>query len=422
MNAVLASDGGESIVLMVVVRLIVIIAAARAGGWLLGKLGQPQVVGEILTGLLLGPSALGRVSPQLFEQLSSGPAESVLLVLGQLGLIFLMFVVGLEFEFSHLKHVGRAAAGVATAGIALPFALGAAFAWFMHAAVAADISRPAFVLFVATAMSITAIPILGRIMIEFGLTKTSLGVLTISAAAIDDAVGWILLAAVSGAVRGNFELWPVAKMLGLTVLFVLVIFLVVRPLVGRWSESTLARSDNVVGLVPFSIVLLLILASAVATSLIGVFSIFGPFALGAALSDQQRIVQAVRGRLDEFVTAFFLPIFFTFTGLRTDMGSLGSVELWTMCALLIATAVVGKMAGCGIAARLGGFNWRESASVAVMMNTRALMGLIAVNIGRDLGVIPDSVFCMMVLMAIATTIMTAPLLRLLVAPAARGSH
>jgi Kef-type K+ transport system membrane component KefB len=407
----LAVDSQESFLLLVMIQLIAILVAARIGGWLFTKLGQPLVVGEIVTGLLLGPSALGRLAPDLFHRLFASETEPVFFVLGQLGLIFLMFVIGLEFDFSHLNQLGRTAAGVALSGIALPFLLGAMLAALIHPHIAPDRSYPGFVLFIATAMSITAIPILGRIMMEFRITRTPLGVLTISAAAVDDALGWILLAAVSAAIHGAFAVAPVAQMLGWTTAFVMFIFFVVRPLASRGIAKLLHPTSTGFSLIPFSIVLVAVLLTAVATNVIGIFSIFGPFVLGAALSNEVEFQREVRDRIEEFVTAFFLPVFFTYTGLRTNIGSLDSGFLWLICGLVIATAIFGKMVGCGLAAKLGGMNWRDSACVAVMMNTRALMGLIAVNIGRDLGVIPDTIFCMMVLMAIATTIMTSPILR-----------
>lgn len=408
---VLANAASEEFLLRVVLQLIVIIAAARLGGWLLSRFGQPQVVGEIVSGLLLGPSLLGRLNPEVFRQVFPEDTADVCLVMGQIGLIFLLFIVGLEFDFAHLKTIGKTAAGVAISGIVLPFAMGAGLALMIHSQIAAEYSRPGFVLFMATAMSITSIPVLGRIMMEFGITRTPLGVLTISAAAVDDALGWILLAGISAAVQGSFAFGPVLLMLGATTIFVLLTFFVIRPLLCRWSRRVLEQNAGQLPPGAFTILLLAVLATAAATSLIGVFSIFGPFVLGASLCDQTELQKAFRHRVEQFITAFFLPIFFTYTGLRTNINTLDSPFLWAMCGLLILVAVAGKMIGCGLAARLGGMNWCDSAGVAVMMNTRGLMGLIAVNIGRDLGVIPDTVFCMMVLMAIVTTIMTAPILR-----------
>ncbi len=401
----------EAVLLRVVSQLIIIIAAARAGGWVFRKLGQPQVVGEIATGLLLGPSCFGRVSPELSAWVFPDSTAEIFVVLGQLGLIFLMFVVGLEFDFGHLRSIGPAAGGVAVAGIALPFGMGAALAYTIHSGVAPEYSRPGFVLFMATALSITAIPILGRIMMELGVTRTPMGVLTISAAAVDDAIGWILLATVSAAVNGSFNPYPVLRMLGWTALLIATIFVVVRPLVSRWTDHVLTRYHGELPSGPFSVILILVLASAALTNWIGIFSIFGPFVLGASLCNQRALQTAIRVRLEEFVTVFLLPVFFTYTGLRTNIGTLDSAYLWLVCGLVVLVATVGKVVGCGAAARLGGMSWRDSAGVAIMMNTRALMGLIAVNIGRELGVIPDTIFCMMVVMAIVTTLMTAPVLR-----------
>ena len=412
------ASSAEYFLLQVILQLVVIITAARIGGWVFARLGQPLVVGEIITGLMLGPSCLGRMNPQLFNALFPAETSPVFLVLGQIGLIFLMFFVGLEFEFVRLKTLGRAASSVALSGMIVPFLLGGLMAWSIHSSVAPHISRPGFILFMATAMSITAIPILGRIMMELRITRTEIGVLTISAAAVDDALGWMLLAAVSAAVHESFDLMPVLRMLGMTSLFVVTLVLIVRPLALRWIRSALGNAPSHLSLMQLSVVLIGVLLSAATSNLIGVFSIFGPFILGASLCDQKQFQKAVGVQSEGFITAFFLPVFFTYTGLRTNVRTLDSSSLWLICGLVILTAVVGKTAGCGFAARLNGMSWRDSARVAIMMNTRALMGLIAVNIGRDLGVIPESVFCMMVLMAITTTLMTAPALRRLL-PAVR---
>jgi Kef-type K+ transport system membrane component KefB len=403
----------EEFLLHVLVQLVVIIAAARAGAWLFGKLGQPQVVGEIAAGLMLGPSLLGRLSPETLAYVFAPEYDVVFKVVSELGLVFLMFLIGLEFDFSHLRHVGRTAGSIALAGIAVPFALGAAVAYPIHAHVAPGINPVAFVLFVATALSITAIPILGRIMVEFNLQRTRLGALTITAAAVDDALGWILLAGVSALVSGALQLSAIAAMLATTALFVgSTIFLAPR-LLGPWLHRSVVGNQGNLTVVAFSVVLVLVLGSAIATNRIGIYSIFGPFVLGAALSADPEFREAVVRRLRDFVYVFFLPIFFTYTGLRTDVGLLDTGELWLICGLLLAAAVVGKVGGCGLAARLGGLSWRESGCVAVMMNTRALMGLIAINIGRNMGAVPDSVFSMLVLMALVTTFATTPLLRLL---------
>jgi Kef-type K+ transport system membrane component KefB len=395
------------------VQLAVIIAAARGGAWLLGKLGQPQVVGEIAAGLLLGPSFLGRISPEISQFIfpTNPDVSLVFRVMSEIGLVFLMFLIGLEFDFTHLRDIGKTAARVAVAGIVLPFALGIVLAWRMHPHLAADVNRTGFMLFVAVALSITAIPVLGRIMVEFQIQRTPLGTLTITAAAVDDALGWILLAAVSAIVGGGFQIASVATMLTLTVGFVLASWFVLRPLLSPWVRRMTNTEDRQLSLGSLSAVMIVTLVAAAITNVIGIFSIFGPFILGASLSHEHEFRDAVVRRLRDFVYAFFLPIFFTYTGLRTNVGLLDSSLAWMFCGLVLLTAMAGKMVGCGLAARSGGSSWRESGCIAVMMNTRALMGLIAINVGRELGVVPDSVFCMLVIMALATTFLTSPVLR-----------
>ncbi len=404
--------------LHVLLQLAVIMTAARVGAWLLGKLGQPQVVGEIVAGLFLGPSLLGRIMPRAGDFLFPDDTTVVFHVLSELGLVLLMFLIGLEFDFSHLRHVGKTASSVAAAGIVLPFVLGFSLAMWMHPAVAADANRTAFALIVAVALSITAIPILGRIMVELNIHRTRLGTLTITAAAIDDALGWILLAAASAMIHGGFELWAMAKMAVLTIGFVAFCLFVARPLLTRSTDYLLSRGNGNLSVVELSVVLVTVFFAAAATNAIGIFAIFGPFVLGAVLSDQHEFREAVGRQLREIVYALFLPIFFTYTGLRTNVGLLESASDWMLCLLVVAVATVGKMFGCGIAARLGGLSWRECGCVAVMMNTRALMGLIAINVGRELGVVPDRVFSMLVIMALATTLLTTPLLRRLL----HGEH
>lgn len=410
----------EDLIFHVIVQLAVIIVVARIGARVFGLLGQPQVVGEILAGLMLGPSLLGRLSPELRDYVFPQNTSEIFHVLSEIGLILLMFLIGMDFDFSHLRHIGRTASSVALAGIALPFVLGSCAALAIHAQVAADINRVGFVLFVATALSITAIPILGRIMTELNIQRTRLGVLTITAAAVDDALGWILLAAVSAIVRGSFQWLDVALMLLATLAFIAIIWGIVRPPLVRLIERNAFCDGDELSLGGLAAVLTLMLVTAAITNRIGIFSIFGPFVLGAALSHERRFCEIVSNRLRHFVHVFFLPIFFTYTGLRTDIGFLNSVSLWLICGLLLLAAVVGKMAGCGLAARAGGLSWRESLCVAIMMNTRALMGLIAINVGRQLGVIPESVFCMLVIMALLTTVVTTPVLKcMLFSPAAR---
>ncbi|MBL8829903.1 MAG: cation:proton antiporter, partial [Planctomycetaceae bacterium] len=325
--------------------------------------------------------------------------------------VFMMFLVGLEFEFGLLRRMGRTAAAVSTAGVALPFALGLGLAQFLHPHLAADRDHLGFTLFMAIALSITAMPVLARIMLELKLTRTRIGVLAITAAAVGDAIGWLLLAGIIAAVRGEFDPWLVAIMLAETIAFVLGVLFVVRPLAKRWIRSLQLGTTGELTAGQFASVIAAVFAAALATNTIGIFAIFGPFVLGASLWDEVEFRDAMQRRLGDFVMVFFLPIFFTLTGLRTRIETLNDANAWLWCGVILAAAIIGKLVGCGLSARLSRqFTWAESASIGVMMNTRGLMELIVINLGRELGVLPDSVFCMLVIMAVVTTYMTAPLL------------
>ena len=420
---ILLAAGAEAALRPLLVQLAVIIMAARLGATVARRLGQPSVVGEIVAGLLLGPSVFGAVAPDLFAVVFRGPAgqggglEAALTGFSQVGLVLLLFLIGIEFDFSHIRRQGRPAALISLAGVAVPFGLGLGLAVAMAPRLealgaAGSIDPRTFALFLGTALSITAIPILGRILIEMGLQHTALGATVIAAAACDDAVGWTLLATVSAIARGNFEAAAIGRMVAATLVFAAAMLFVVRPLALPVLERALVDDGPGHPRLPLgwlSLLLAALLLAALGTSLIGIFAIFGAFLLGAALSGSPRLRDAVAGHLTDFVTVFFLPIFFTFTGLRTNIGALGTPEAWLWGGAVFAAAVLGKWGGCGLAARLAGMPPREAACVGVLMNTRALMELIVVNVGMDLGVIPPAVYCMLVLMAIGTTLMATPL-------------
>jgi Kef-type K+ transport system membrane component KefB len=241
-----------------------------------------------------------------------------------------------------------------------------------------------------------------------------IGSLTISAAALDDATGWIILALVTAIVRSTFDPVKFLLMAGETLAFAAGMIWSVRPLVKRWFSQIMSRNRGGLSLNALAVLLIMILVAALATSLIGIFSIFGAFFFGAILYDQHELRKAVQGRLRDFITVFFLPIFFTYTGLRTDILTMSGRTFWFMCALVLLAASVGKFGGCSLAARLNGLPWRESSMIGVMMNTRGLMELIVINIGYDLGIIPKSVFFMLVFMAVCTTYLTTPILRRLI--------
>ncbi len=422
----------EDLLLPLLLQLTVIILVARLFARLFVRLRQPAAVGEIAAGLLLGPSFFGYFFPEaarwVFQPgLDEVPIEVagpifalIFTTLAQLGLILLLFLVGLEFDFSRLRQYGRSAAGVSIVGVIVPFLLGLAIAPLLLAGLDEKYQlnpltgRPVefleFGLFLGTALSITALPVLGRMLMEMNVTRTRLATVAVTAAAIDDVAGWILLAAVAGTVRVGFQLGPTVQMILLTLAFVAFMIGVVRPLMKIWIRWILREGKGEVTVTSLAILLGLIFLCAMATSLIGIFAVFGGFLLGAVLSDEEEFRAAVARRLEDFVSAFFLPIFFTYTGLRTNIGTLDSVWLWGMCGLVLVASIAGKWLGCGLVAYASGYSRREASLIGVMMNTRALMGLVVINQAKNLGVVPDPVFCMLVIMSLVTTLMTTPLM------------
>jgi Kef-type K+ transport system membrane component KefB len=404
----------EGILLIFILQLIVIVGSARVFGGLFRRIGQPLVCGEIAAGLVLGPSFLGGMFPALFHRIFDPSVSQIFSILSQIGLILLMFLIGLEFDFDHLRKNRGKALTISSAGILLPFILGFLLGRWVHSALHLSGSWINLSLFMAAAMSITAIPILGRIMVELNINRTRIGSLTISAAAADDASGWIILAMVTALARSTFDPRKVALMVLETGGFAVVMLWIVRPLLEKWTAYHLRTNQGELSAAGLAITLIIIFLAAVVTNLIGIFSIFGAFFIGGLLYDQREFREAIQRRMRDFVTVFFLPIFFTYTGLRTDIGTMAGASLWVMCGLVLLTAFVGKFGGCSLAARLNGLPWREASMIGVMMNTRALMELIVINIGFELGIIPKSLFFMLVFMAVVTTYVTTPVLRRLV--------
>ncbi|MGC4053585.1 MAG: cation:proton antiporter [Paludibaculum sp.] len=404
------SAHAENVLLIVLIQLIVIVLSSRVFGYFFRKIGQPTVCGEIAAGLVLGPSLFGRFFPEISHQIFDPSVSQTFSIFSQIGLILLMFLIGLEFDFDHLKTNRGTAFSVSLIGIILPFTLGFALGHWMHGALNLSGSWLNFALFMAVAMSITAIPVLGRIVMELNIGRTRIGSLTISAAALDDATGWILLASITALVRSTLDPVKLALMVAETIGFVAGMIWIVRPLLKKWVRRVMESSKGVT-LDFLAVLLVFIMLAAIATNLIGIFAVFGAFFFGAVLYDETAFREAIQERLRDFVTVFFLPIFFTYTGLRTDLGTMSGATLWFMCGLVLAAAILGKLGGCTLAARINGVSWRESFLIGTMMNTRGLMELIVVNMGYELGIIPRSVFFMLVLMAVVTTYMTTPLLR-----------
>ncbi len=400
----------EKTLLLLCADLAIIIAAARVFGWLFGKVGQPPVVGEILAGVILGPSLLGRLYPEAIKTLLTPKTSSFLSAMAQVGLVLLMLLIGLEFPFDRLRHAARASTAVAVAGIVVPFASSYALAGWLYGLTPISAPEFAFRLFFATAVSITAIPIMGRILMHTRLTRTRLGLTSITAAAIDDVLGWILLGAVVSMVTHGR-----ADLAALAVSFVGVALLGVGFwALGRFGLSRLRLPRTETGGLPpgaLAAVLVVVFTAAAATNALGVFSIFGGFLCGIAGSFHRGLAEAIRVSIGDLVAVLFLPIFFVFSGLRTDIGSLGTnPQLWLALLLVILVSCASKFGATALAARATGLPAKESLMIGLLMNTRALMALVVINIGADLGVISPAAFFWLVTMALFTTVITTPIL------------
>lgn len=406
----------EEIVLSLLYQLVVILLMTRIVTWAARRLGQTDVSGEILAGLLLGPSLLqsslfGPKVQEFTRELFSPSTAAIFTGLAQVGLILLMFQIGLEFEFStHLGQDRRPIAVISLVGLVVPFIMGYVSAPWFHARLAPEVPVLGFRLFFAVAMSITAIPILGRIFMELGLSHTRTAALTISAAAIDDVSGWLILGAISLIVKDAFSWgWAIPRLAGLAA-YLAVVFLVVRKPLRRALSCHLDQNGGLrMTAVPW--MLLLLFVSATITSRLGVFAIIGGFVIGVALHDDRRFVEEWKRRIGPIVQTFFLPIFFAYTGLRTDVGTIQGLSGFGILMLILAVAFVSKMGGAYAAARLVGEDHRRALTIGVCMNTRALMELIVLNIGKDLGLLPTNIFSMLVIMAIVSTFMATPLIR-----------
>jgi Kef-type K+ transport system membrane component KefB len=404
----------EHVLFFVLLQLIIMVGAARLLNSVFRRLGQPGVIGEIVAGLMLGPSLFGHFFPGASAELFSASASPPIAVLSQIGLILLMFQIGTDFEFGHLKAARnrRATLTVAIASICVPFALGFAVGQASASTLAPGIDPLTYSLFLSVAVAITALPILGRILREYGLNQTEIGVVAISAAAINDVVGWILLAGVSAYATARFSTLQMGLQLGGLAVLIVVLWVVLRPLVDYLLRKMPIREAELPTSL-MAIVLCLIFALALWTFQLGIFTIFGGFAAGLLFHHHVTFVEAWRRQVGQFVLVFFLPIFFTFTGLRTNILGLTSATDLEWLTLVLAAAILGKIIPVYIGGRMAGFSHHESTILGSLMNTRALMELIVLNIGFDLGFLPQNVFTMMVVMAVVTTVMTGPLLKIL---------
>jgi Kef-type K+ transport system membrane component KefB len=404
----------ETLLFVTLLQLIVMIAAARAGNRLLRALGQPGVVGEIVAGLLLGPSLFGHFFPDASTYVFGARPSAPIIIISQIGLVLLMFQIGTDFKFGHLTRARNrnATIGVAAASVTVPFALGLLIGKFSAPLLAPSIDPLIYSLFFGVGLAITAVPILGRILREFDLTHTEIGVVAISSAAINDVIGWVMLAGISAYASARFSAGTVGVQVAGIALLLIIAWFVLRPLVNRLLKAM----PVVNGEVPpnlMTIVVCLAFAMGICTYKLGIFAIFGGFLAGLLFHHHPSFVEGWRTQVGKFVMVFFLPVFFTYTGLRTNVLGLTDLSDWGWLTIVLAAAILGKIVPVYLASRIAGFNHQESTILGSLMSTRALMELIVLNIGFDLGFIPQKVFTMLVIMAVVTTIMTGPLLRLL---------
>jgi Kef-type K+ transport system membrane component KefB len=398
--------------LSVLLALTVIMLTARLVGAVFAKLNQPSVIGEVVGGIMLGPSLLGRIAPGWQAIVLPPETAPTLSVIAQLGVILYMFLVGLELDLSLLRTSVSKTVIISLSAIIVPFVLGAGLSLALYGSLAAPgIDRTSFVLFIGVALSITAFPVLARILEDRQLQRTHLGTLALACAAINDAIAWCLLAFVVSVTQAT----PAAAIRTalLTALYITVMVTTGRT-VAAMAVARLDRSPRI-GEQSVALVLVAVLLSAVATEFIGIHAIFGAFLLGSIIPHDSKVSTQVTERIADIVRVMFLPAFFAFTGLRTQIGLIESAQDWLLCVLIVVVATAGKFGGTAVAARLTGVPWRDSAALGILMNTRGLVELIVLNIGLDLGVITPRLFTMLVVMALVTTMMTSPILTRLMA-------
>ncbi len=390
-------------------QIAAILLVSRVLGIVMRRIGQPLVIAEVLGGILLGPSLLGWIWPEGMSMLFPVASMPALSLLSQVGLVLFMFMVGLELDPALLRGRTRSSIVISQTSIALPFVLGVGAAWWLY-----DIYSPpdvpfiSFTLFLGVAMSITAFPVLARILAERNLLSSKVGVIAITCAAVDDVTAWCILAFVVAISRAQ-GIVHAAWTSGMAVVFILAMLLWVRPLLRRLGSKVIS-SGGLTPTIAAGALLLLVLSSAI-TEAIGIHALFGAFLFGAIFPREGRLAEDMAHRVETVAIVLLLPLFFASSGLRTEIGLLSEPRDWLVAGAIILLATAGKFGGSALAARATGLRWREASAIGILMNTRGLMELIALNIGRDLGVISPTMFTMLVIMALVTTFATSPILR-----------
>jgi len=392
-------------------QIIVIVVVVRLFGFLFNKIGQPVVIGEIVAGIVLGPSLLGAFFPGISDFIFPAASFGNLQFLSQIGLMLFMFVIGMELDIDLIRKQAKEAVIISHASIIIPYTLGMTLALYLYKQFApASVSFSSFALFMGIAMSITAFPVLARIIQERGLTRSRLGVMAITCAAADDVTAWCILAALIAIVKAGSSVSTLFT-LGLVASYLLLMLFIVRPLLKRLG--TIYNKRGLVSKPMMAIVFMVLLISAYATEIIGIHALFGAFMAGVIMPPGLKFRNIVMEKLEDVSLVLLLPLFFVFTGLRTHIGLLSQGHLWVTCGWIILVAVAGKFGGSTLAAKVVGQSWKDSLSIGALMNTRGLMELVVLNIGYDLGILTPEVFTMMVIMALVTTFMTSPAMNLI---------
>lgn len=396
---------------VLLLQIIIIILFARLFGYLFKKIGQPAVIGEIVAGIILGPSILGAYFPHITGFLFPATSLGTLNFLSQIGLVLFMFIIGMELDLKSIGKQAYDAVVISHASIIIPYTLGMGLAYFIYKDYApSGTSFLSFALFMGIAMSITAFPVLARILKERGLTRTKLGAMALTCAAADDLTAWCILAAVIALVKSGSS-FSVLYTIGLAALYVLLMLKVVRPALRKLEH--IYHNKEAKRTAVMAVLFVMLIVSAYVTSVIGVHSLFGAFMAGVVMPPSFDFRKIVTDKIEDISIVLLLPLFFVITGLRTQIGLLNAEHLWVTFGWILLVALAGKFGGSALAAKIVGQSWKDSLSIGILMNTRGLMQLIVLNIGYDLGVLSPEMFAMMVLMALVTTFMTGPALDLI---------
>ena len=392
-----------------ILQIGVVIGVSRLVAILFAKIQQPKVMGEMFAGIMLGPSLLGWIFPHLYGSVFPPASLGFLNALSQVGVVIYMFLVGLALNPKSLRKYGHTAVLTSHVSIIAPFVLGAALAIFLYPRLSDDsVSFTGFALFMGAAMSITAFPVLARILSDRKMVGTKLGSLAIACAAVDDVTGWCILAYIVVVVRTHSAGTPLWVTLGGLAVFLVVMFGGVKRLLLGFERTY--KQEGQLGEGWLSLIVVFVFAAAVVTEHLGLHLLFGSFLAGVIMPKDKKFVRYILDKLETPTVVILLPLYFAFTGLRTSVRVIQGSEMWAFCGIIIFVAIAGKLGGSMIAARSSGARWREAAGLGILMNARGLMELVILNVGLDIGVISPSLYSMMVVMALVTTFMTTPLL------------